>query len=285
MTKNISNRTFGFTFQTIKADDGTEIKRLEDIPRELTFRHGVRPKGMKTDPHSHDWGQIIYASNGVMQVMAEGSIWVIPPQRAVWIPPGTVHAIKVIHTVTLRFVYFAPHVIEGLPACCQVMAITPLMRELIAQAVTFPPLYDSHGMEGRVCRLILDCLKIAPVTPLHLPVPDHGPVQEIADFLKEHPSDKSTLSEWADRLGTTSRTLARNFKKQTDMTFGQWRQQARLLEALSRLANNQPISHIAQDLGYSTQSAFSAMFKKTLGVTPGRYFKGKELKSGNRIGS
>ncbi len=190
-------------------------------------------------------------------------------------PPGTIHSIKVIHTVTLRNVYFAPHVIDGLPASCQVMAITPLMRELIAKAVTFPALYDLTGMEGRVCRLILDCLKTSPVAPLHLPVPNHGPVQKIAGCLKEDPSDKASLEEWAERLATTSRTLARNFKKQTDMTFGQWRQQARLLEALSRIADNQPISHIAQDLGYSSQSAFSAMFKKALGVTPGSYFKNR----------
>ncbi len=275
MTKNSLNKTLVATFTPFKADDGVEIKRLEDIPRDMTLRQGVRRKGVEAPPHSHDWGQLLYASSGVMQVMAEGSIWVIPPQRAVWIPPGTIHSIKVIHTVTLRNVYFAPRVIDGLPTCCQVMAIAPLMRELIAEAVTFPPLYDPNGMEGRVCRLILDCLKTSPVASLHLPVPDQGPVQEIADYLKEHPSDKATLEDWANSLATTSRTLARNFKKQTDMTFGQWRQQARLLEALSRIADNQPISHIAQDLGYSSQSAFSAMFKKALGITPGRYFKNR----------
>lgn len=275
MTKNSSNKTLVSVFKPFKSDDGVEIKRLEDIPRDMTLRQGVRQKGTEAALHSHDWGQLLYASNGVMQVMAEGFIWVIPPQRAVWIPPKTIHGIKVLHTVTMRNVYFAPYVITGLPTCCQVMAITPLMRELIAEAVTFPPLYDQEGMEGRVCQLILDCMKTAPVVPLHLPVPDQGPIQEITSYLKEHPSDKTTLEEWADRLGTTSRTLARDFKKQTDMTFGQWRQQARLLEALSRIAGNQPISHVAQDLGYSTQSAFSAMFKKTLGVTPGKYFKNK----------
>nr|WP_319392852.1 helix-turn-helix transcriptional regulator [uncultured Desulfobacter sp.] len=273
MTKNISNKTLVSTFKPFKSDDGLEIKRIEDIPRDMTLRQGVRQKGFVAALHSHDWGQFLYASSGVMQVMAEESIWVTPPQRAVWIPPGTIHSIKVIYTVTLCNVYFAPHVIDGLPTCCQVMAITPLMRELIAQAVTFSPLYDPTGMEGRVCRLILDCLKNTPVEPLHLPMPDHGPIQEIVDYLKKDPSDNATLEDWAKRLATTSRTLARNFKKQTGMTFGQWRQQIRLLEALSRIADNQPLSHIAQDLGYSSQSAFSAMFKKAMGVTPGNYFK------------
>ncbi|MCG8618005.1 MAG: helix-turn-helix transcriptional regulator [Desulfobacterales bacterium] len=241
----------------------------------MTFRQDVRRKGSDEPLHSHKLGQLLYASSGVMQATADGAIWVIPPQRAVWIPPGTMHAIKFIHTVTLRNIYFAPRIITGLPASCQVMAITPLMRELIAEAVTFPALYNPDGMEGRICRLILDLLKTTPAAPLHLPVPDQGPIRKIAAYLKDHPSDKTTLEAWADRLGTTSRTLARNFKTQTDMTFGQWRQQARLLEALSRIAGNRPIAHIAQDLGYSSQSAFSAMFKKALGVTPGNYFKNK----------
>ncbi|SCA57914.1 putative AraC family transcriptional regulator [Candidatus Terasakiella magnetica] len=265
MTKLNAKETLVSTFTPFTADDGVEIKRLEDIPRDMTLREGIRAKGSEAPPHCHEWGQLLYASQGVMQVMAQGSIWVIPPQ--------TIHSIKVIQSVTMRNVYFAPHVIEGLPLSCQVMSISPLLRELIAEAIHYPALYDQDAMQGRVCRLILDCLKSAPRAPLHLPVPTNGPIEKIAHFLKENPSDEATLQDWAQRLSTTSRTLARNFKKQTDMTFGQWRQQARLLEALSRLAAHQPIAHIAQDLGYSSQSAFSAMFKKALGVTPGNYFK------------
>jgi AraC-like DNA-binding protein len=276
MTKYNAKETLVSHFKPFILDDGLEIKRVEDIPRALTLREGKRRTGMEGPVHSHEWGQLLYASEGVMQVMAQGSIWVIPPQRAVWIPPGVPHSMKIIHTITMRNVYISPDAMKGLPHVCQVMFVTPLLRELIAQAVKFPPLYDENGAEGRLANVLLDCLKSAPSTALHLPVPDSGPIQQIADHLKDNPADPATLDEWAARLGTTTRTLARNFKKQTAMTFGQWRQQARLLEALSRLANNQPIAHIAQDLGYSSQSAFSAMFRKALGVTPGQYFKDED---------
>lgn len=260
-------------FKPFKRDDGIEVNRVEDIPRDLTIRYGWRDAGTEAPPHSHEWGQLLYASEGVMQVMAEQSIWVIPPQRAVWIPPGVTHGIRVLHSVMLRNVYVAPQAIRNLPTHCRVMHVSPLLRELIREASSFPALYDEDGPEGRLARVLLDCLTTADETPLQLPVPEKGPIKKIADHLKKHPDDNATLDQWADELGTTSRTLARQFKKQTDMTFGQWRQQARLLEALERLAINQPISHIAQDLGYASQSAFTAMFKKTLGVTPGNYFK------------
>jgi AraC-like DNA-binding protein/mannose-6-phosphate isomerase-like protein (cupin superfamily) len=273
MTNFIAKETPTIGLRPFTTDDGQEISDFDKLPRDVNLKEVLRLPGHEVHPHRHIWGQLLYASQGVMQVRAQGHIWVIPPQRAVWIPPDVEHSIKLIHKVRLRNVYVAPNAMQGLPSRCQVMHISPLLREIIAQAVTFPPLYDTDGAEGRLIRVLLDCLKTAPSTPLHLPVPDHGIIKTIANILKEKPDDTKTLENWADELGTTSRTLARNFKKQTDMTFGQWRQQARLLDALSRLADNQPIAHIAQDLGYSSQSAFSAMFKKALGVTPGQYFK------------
>jgi len=273
MTKNIVKKTPLFGLRPFLTQDGVEIDDFDKLPRDINLKEVLRLPNHEIHPHQHIWGQLLYASHGVMQVMAQGYIWVIPPQRAVWIPPNVEHAIKVIHKVRLRNVYISPNVMQGLPTHCQVMHISPLLREIIAEAVRLPALYDTDGPEGRLMGVLLDCLKATPSTPLQLPVPDQGMIKTIADFLKENPDDDKTLEDWAQKLGTTSRTLARNFKKQTDMTFGQWRQQARLLEALSRLANQQPIAHIAQDLGYSSQSAFSAMFKKALGVTPGHYFK------------
>lgn len=273
MTNIISKRTS--ISKIAESQDNTQLKTppLEDIPRDVAVLEGVRHAGTEATPHSHIWGQLLYASSGIMQATAQGSIWVIPPQRAVWIPPHVSHSIKFIHRVMMRNIYVAPHALKELPDQCQVMSVSPLLRELIAEAVTYPILYNENGAQGRLVRVLLDQLKAAPSSSLHLPVPETGPIQQIAEHLKADPADSSTLEDWADRLGTTTRTLARNFKKQTDMTFGQWRQQARLLEALSRLAANQPIAHIAQDLGYSSQSAFSAMFKKALGVTPGQFFK------------
>jgi len=275
MTNDIAKQTPKPGFRPFTTEDGIEIKAFGDLPRDVNLKENTEIAGDEVPPHKHDWGQFLYASEGVMQVMAEDHIWVLPPQRAVWIPPHIVHHIKVIHTVLLRNVYIAPSVMAGLPDQCQVMQVTPLLREIIAEVIQYPPLYDEKGAQGRMIRVMLDCLKTAQAAPLQLPVPETGPIGQIANHLKKHPADDSTLDDWAKQLGTTSRTLARNFKKQTDMTFGQWRQQARLLEALGRLADNQPIAHIAQDLGYSSQSAFSAMFKKALGVTPGNFFKDK----------
>ena len=121
--------------------------------------------------------------------------------------------------------------------------------------------------------VFLDQLKTTPEVPLHLPQPKSERLQTLTTSLQQNPADNRPLQYWADQIGCSERTLARRFHKETGMTFGQWRQQARLLEALSRIASGQPIASIAQDLGYSSQSAFISMFRKALGKTPTRYFQ------------
>ena len=60
--------------------------------------------------------------------------------------------------------------------------------------------------------------------------------------------------------------------KETGLTFAAWRQQARLLAATAMLAAGEPITRIAIELGYESTSAFTAMFRRTLGAPPSRYF-------------
>jgi AraC-like DNA-binding protein len=46
----------------------------------------------------------------------------------------------------------------------------------------------------------------------------------------------------------------------------------RLMRSLELLAAGEKITHAALEAGYSALSAFIGVFRRTLGVTPGRYF-------------
>jgi AraC-like DNA-binding protein len=61
------------------------------------------------------------------------------------------------------------------------------------------------------------------------------------------------------------------------MSFGRWRQQARLLHALRLLAVGESVTAVALEAGYESTSAFISMFKKTFGTTPGRYHVGATI--------
>ncbi|MCB2101803.1 MAG: helix-turn-helix transcriptional regulator, partial [Rhodobacterales bacterium] len=223
--------------------------------------------------HHHRRAQLIYASQGVMRVRTRQGLWVVPPQRAVWMPPLTAHQVQVASRRTaMRHLYIEPDAAAHLPDGCCVVRVSPLLRELILRAAALPPLYDPDGPDGRLVAVILDQIEGLPVAPLHLPDVADFRLRPIADALAADPADPRTLADFAIGCGASARTLARLFRRDTGLTFGQWRQQARLLAALTLLAEGRPVTTVALDLGYDSQSAFIAMFRRAFGVTPGRYF-------------
>jgi len=94
----------------------------------------------------------------------------------------------------------------------------------------------------------------------------------LCDALIDDPGSPLTLEHWARQVGASERTLARLFERELALSFGQWRQQVRLAHAAPLIARGMPLSQVAEQLGYTSQSAFSAMFKKTFGSTPSAFF-------------
>ncbi|MCP5368995.1 MAG: helix-turn-helix transcriptional regulator [Hyphomicrobiales bacterium] len=243
------------------------------IPRPLVVKALDHRQGEATDRHHHRRAQLVYAVDGVIAVDTDRGLWVVPPQRAVWVPPETPHQVRAVSAkAVMHNLYLEPAAATGLPGQCCVVTVSPLLRELIRAAARLPAHYDEDGPDGRLMAVILDQIRTLPVAPLHLPLVTDPRLRPIADALAADPADGRTLADWSRRVGASARTLARLFVRDTGMTFGQWRQQARLLAALTLLADGAPVTTVALDLGYDSQSAFIAMFRKALGVTPGRYF-------------
>lgn len=232
------------------------------------------PLNAVIEPHSHrNKHQLIYAISGVMVVTSALSQWTVPPSRGIWMPSGQVHAIRCIGSVRMRSAFVRPDSLPDMPTECRAVAISPLLGELIRAAVGITQPYADDSREARVMRLILDELRILPTLSLHLPQPADPRIQGICTTLQDDPGDASTLADWSARLGLDEKTIQRLFQKGTGMTFGQWRQQARLLLALERIALGEKIIDIAGKLGYDSPSAFATMFKKQFGLTPSQFFK------------
>jgi AraC-like DNA-binding protein len=230
------------------------------------------PDGYRIPNARHERGQLVYGVTGVMTVTTPHGTWVVPPQRAVWVPPRTDHATRISGRVGMRTLYLRRDVARVLPARCCVVNVSPLLRELILAATRMPVLYDRRGRDGRVMTLILDELKGAADLPLHLPRPRDRRAQRICEAILAAPADARGLDAWAVEVGASTRTLARLFQRETGMSFASWRQQARLLESLRRLAAGEPVTAVALDCGYRSPSAFAAMFRRALGVAPTAYF-------------
>ena len=254
----------------------TDPQDYQGIPRPVAAMAKEFADGHHIAPHRHRRTQLIFAARGVMTISTAQGTWVVPPQRALWVPGGITHEIRMAGAVSMRTLYVRPDIDEArLPGTIRVIAVSPLLRELILRACALPVLYDEAGPEGRVMALILDEIAALPSLALDLPMPADSRLQVLCHRLRADPGDARTLDDWAREAGASARTLARLFQKETGLSFADWRQQARLLAAMARLAAGQPITRIALDLGYDSPSAFAAMFKRALGSPPSRYFDTK----------
>lgn len=248
------------------------------------YQHVARPVAVLIDeyppnfvdpPHSHERAQLLYASAGVMSVMTDAASFTIPPQRAVWMPAGVVHEALTRGHVSLRTLYVEPGADQRLPQRCQVLKVSNLLRELILEASNLPVEYSLDGRDARIMALILDEIAEAvehPASALSVPMPQDPRLIRVCRAVMQEPSQEDHLDRWADAAGMGRRTFTRAFRRETGLTFAEWRQQVRLAEALSLLSLGQSVTRVAYEVGYNSPSAFTAMFQRAFGVSPSHYF-------------
>jgi AraC-like DNA-binding protein len=249
----------------------TERDDYQRTPRPFAGMAKDFPDGFWIEPHSHPRAQLTWALSGVVTVTAARGSWVVPPNRALWIPAQTRHAIRMSGAVAMRAIYVDPAVAGAAGAECKVIPVSPLLRALMLELVAAPLDYDESGRIGHVAALLLDEIRVLDALPLHIPMPRDRRLSRLCEALLRDPGRRDTLDQWALLAGASSRTLARLFDRETGMRFVDWRHQVRLAEALARLAQKQDVAAVARAVGYDSASAFSAMFRRTLGRTPREY--------------
>jgi AraC-like DNA-binding protein/quercetin dioxygenase-like cupin family protein len=227
--------------------------------------------GYEIPPHTHPTAQLVYASRGVMTVHTESGTWVVPAHRAVLVPPGVEHRIAMSGEVEMRTVYLSTE-LPFAATHCVVVNVSPLLRELILHAVERAPLYVTEPGHAHVIGLLLEQLDALPSIPLQLPAPRDARARRAADWLRRNAGGAESLDRIARRVGASKRTLERLFLAETAMSFGAWRQQLRLMQALELLAAGEPVTQVALAVGYESTSAFISRFRQVLGTTPGRYY-------------
>ena len=247
---------------------------LQTLPHLVTAK-ARNYHGGETPIHTHLRAQLIYAGSGVMRVETETGCWVVPPVRGVWIPANVPHRVIMLGAVEMRTLYIRSDARPDLPDTCCLLEVSPLLRALIFALLDEPLDYDLDGRAGQIAALALCELRFLKIPALHLPMPNEPRLYQLCQSLIAHPTRHHTLDRLAEQQAMSSRTLARQFQRETGMSFRQWRQQARLVEALGHLANDMPVAQVAEKLGYRSASAFTAMFQRTLGMEPRRYFSGE----------
>lgn len=226
------------------------------------------------DPrHSHEHAQLLFAHTGVITVTTDTASFVVPPQRAVWIPAGTTHEVQCRERVSVHVMYIDSNTHPGLPQTCRVLEISGLLRELILEITRVVADTSDNERDSLVVKLVLHEISMASSLHLQVPMPQDPRLTRVCRSILGNPAHDDTLDDWARLIGMGRRTFTRMFRRETCMSFADWRQHVRLMEALSRLATGESVLAVALDVGYNSPSAFTAMFRRTFGIAPRQYLK------------
>jgi AraC-like DNA-binding protein/quercetin dioxygenase-like cupin family protein len=259
---------------TVPGQKSTHHRDYQNTPHPIAAMAIDYADGFSNAPHSHPRAQLLFAMSGIMKVNTGEGTWVVPPSRAVWIPPGQIHWLTAVGALKIRTAYIDAVLArsEGLPDVCRVVEVSPLLRELLIRATSIPNDYDWNSGDGLIMRLIVSEIRPKPALPLSLALPADPRARRVCEGIMADPADDRPLEDWARVAGISGRTLNRIMTVEAGLSFGRWRQRARLLAALESLARGEPVLNVALDLGYESPSAFTAMFRRELGAVPSRYF-------------
>ncbi len=236
-------------------------------------------------PHSHPWAQVAISTTGVIRLTVNHGTYIVPPSRALWIPPGVEHAVTMVEDADLRTLYFhqprgrcgpgVPRDQEDAWRQCRVLEVSDLLRALVREMPTAPdggPATTPAELrrEQHLSALVKGELARAAAVKLGVDLPQDKRLRHLCEAVLADPTRHETLADWAQDTGASPRTVARLFRSELGSTFTQWRQQVILAKAVSLAAGRMPMGQIAAELGYSA-SAFSAMVRKSVGQPPGRF--------------
>ncbi|WP_313311084.1 helix-turn-helix transcriptional regulator [Pulveribacter sp.] len=276
------------------AGPGRALSYVESLTPHLFVPSRARPVRAKyrqlgadtqVRPHSHAWAQVAISTSGVLRLTVPGGTFIVPPSRALWIPPGVEHAVTMVEDADLRTLYCHQPPGHCGPAVaraeqtpwrqCRVLEVSQLLRALVREMPTaadgepLPP--EQLRRERHLSALILDELRRAASVPLGIDLPSDKRLRQLCEAVLADPTRHETLAHWARGTGASPRTVARLFRQELSSTFTQWRQQVILAQALALAARRRPINQIAAELGYNSPSAFSAMVRRAVGMSPGRF--------------
>jgi AraC-like DNA-binding protein/mannose-6-phosphate isomerase-like protein (cupin superfamily) len=236
-------------------------------------------KGVRLDTHMHREAQLVYAARGTMQVTTPKGRWLVPPDRAVWVPARLEHSIDVLADIDMRTLYFdlawlkREQRSESLDSEF-VVRVSRLLHETILA------LFDGRNDPDRgelLVRLAMLELHHAEDSATFIPLPHESRCRRAADIVLGDPTVSHEIATLAREVGTSARTLSRLFSSETHLSFKSWCQRARIAAAIERLSTeaNVSVKQLASDLGYASMPAFSHAFRQVTGKTPTQFSQAK----------
>ena len=248
-----------------------DIPDFPFLPAPVYFRYAEFGPDRHAAAHCHPWGSLDYVSHGVIHYEVAGRRFMSPSRYALWIPPNTLHSSHNAQAIVYRSVYLAEEHCHDLPAEASSLAISDILKSILNDFAQRDVKIPTTPADVRLAQVLVDQLHQARVHHCYLPYSDDPALLRVLEGLQQGPADNRPLAQWAAQLHVSERTLARLFVRELGISFGEWRLRLRFIGALQALETTRSVQEIAFDLGYSSASAFIAMFQRQAGCSPEQY--------------
>lgn len=207
------------------------------------------------------WPKLVYSMEGTLQVESREHLYMLPPNRAIWIEAGEEHPAQTLGKARVRTLYFSPDM--GIQRAGGLLEVRPLLSELIGESCYSGPLFAGDARSGALATLLQSEIESASPIPVGIAIPQSEWLRDWTKRFLNYPLEFPDCP-WSRR------TLERYMLKETGLTLGQWRQQARAFIALRRLSTGSNVQEAGVAAGFATPSGFIQSFRRQFGTTPGR---------------
>lgn len=248
----------------------------------LTFRAEEGSARRQYMEDTHPWGELAYSYGGVTEVRVGARQFLAPPFMGIWIPPGVTHTgfihapANAMREAAHASLYVEAGLCGGMPGEVRTVRVSALLRALLEhlrrQRTTSTAAGDAAHQ--RMLHVVLDLLSSSETAGSYIPTANDPVLAQVLEALRANPADARPAQQIARQHGISERTLTRRCREELGIPLNEWRQRARVATALELLNSGHSVEACALQLGYSTASAFIAMFKKLMGASPRRYARG-----------
>ncbi|MBI2792383.1 MAG: helix-turn-helix transcriptional regulator [Gammaproteobacteria bacterium] len=237
----------------------------------MKIRSLTRDSSHESKPHQHPEGQLFIINKGLLILQTDDKRWIMPSQRAGWIPPGYKHSAKSYGAMNGVSFYLSRNICKNLPKHVCVFTPNPLLTEVLARCGTWQE-SELSPAKKRLIQVMTDELSTLESEPLYLPMPQNTKLEKLALAFIARPESTSSIDTWAQHANMATRTFTRHFRQETGMSFAKWCQLARVMKAMEYLAKGKSVTWVSLSLGYQSVSAFIKVFRTLMGATPAHYF-------------
>lgn len=243
--------------------------------------------------HSHPFSELFYVVSGNGTFVAEGREFPVAKNDMVIINPHVQHTEKSLYTTPLEYIVLG---IDGLSFSFENIATA---QDGLSMQTDFGAVYKynmqssnvyaylnimleeiSHKKENyeTVCQNLLEILLVCMLRNDNLSIVQEDrnllnrECTQIRNYLDANYAEDITLDTLAALTHMNKFYMAHAFTKYAGMSPISYLQQKRVQEARSLLeSTNCSIAQISNILGFSSQSYFSQVFKKSTGKTPNQH--------------